>query len=112
MFHTSTVLISAGREEWVCRTVEEVPPHLRRRLIKSTNGSNSATILIADRRGRLEIARALRKLPSSTQRRLRRSMGEASSKYRHLPANRRYLLLVVAIMFLLASIAVVFSHRW
>jgi len=111
MFHTSTVLISAGSEEWVSRTVEEVPPHLRRRLLKSTNGANSATILIADRRGRVEIARALRKLPASTQRRLRRTMGETSSKF-YLPAGRRKLLLVFAIMALLAAVAIVFNHRW
>ena len=36
---------------------------LRTRLLKSTNGANSATILIADRRGRKEISRAMRKLP-------------------------------------------------
>ena len=37
--------------------------------MESTNGSNSATILIADRRGREEIAKLVRKLPGSAQRR-------------------------------------------
>ncbi len=112
MFHTSTVLISTGGEEWVCRTVEEVPPHLRRRLLKSTNGANSATILIADRRGRLEIAKALRKLPASTQRRLRRSMQGTETQLRRLAPRRRSVLLVFSMMALLAAIAIVFSHRW
>ncbi len=111
-FHTSTVLISTRGEEWVCRTVEEVPPHLRRRLLKSTNGANSATILIADRRGRIEIARALKKLPASAQRRLRHSIEGAPAGFRRLAPLRRNLLLVFAVMALLAAIAIVFSHRW
>src|SRR5690348_1751989 len=70
VFQTSTVLISASGADLVYRSVEEVPAVLRSRLMKSTNGSNSATILIADRRGRQEIARAMRNLPGPAQRRL------------------------------------------
>ena len=70
VFQTSTVLISSGGADLVYRSVEEVPAGLRSRLVKSTNGSNSATILIADRRGRQEIARAMRNLPGPAQRRL------------------------------------------
>ena len=44
-----------------------MPADLRRRLEKSTNGIHSATILIADRRGRDEIARALDGLPTEFQ---------------------------------------------
>src|SRR5271157_5495247 len=66
---SSTILISAGQTDAVYRSVKEVPPPLRRKLLKSTNGLNSATILIADRRGREEIARAIQNLPSSLQRR-------------------------------------------
>ncbi len=92
--------------------MEEVPPQLRSRLLKTTNGANSATILIADRRGRKEIARAMRKLPASTQRRLRRSMQGPQSKLRRLAPRRRALLLVFSVMALMAAIAIVFSHRW
>lgn len=70
LFQTSTVLISADGADMVYRSVDEVPAGLRSRLLKSTNSSNSATILIADRRGRKEIARAMRKLPGPAQRRL------------------------------------------
>jgi hypothetical protein len=70
LFQTSTVLISADGADLVYRSVDEVPAGLRTRLLKSTNGNNSATILIADRRGRKEIARAMRKLPGPSQRRL------------------------------------------
>ncbi len=66
---SATILISSGETEAVYRSVKEVPAPLRRKLLRSTNGLNSATILIADRRGRDEIARAIRNLPASLQRR-------------------------------------------
>ena len=52
-----------GGAERVYRSVDEVPARLRNRLLKTTNGANSATILIADRNGRKEIDKAMRKLP-------------------------------------------------
>ena len=61
-FQVSSVLISTSGSDRVYRSVDEVPAGLRTRLLKSTNSPNSATILIADRRGRKEIARAVRKL--------------------------------------------------
>ena len=68
----SLVLISSGRTNAVYGSVEEVPEPLRRQLIKSTSGLNSATILIADRRGRDQITRAIRSLPDAMQGRLLR----------------------------------------
>ena len=59
------VLISVGETEAVYRSVKDVPAPLRRKLLKCTNGLNAATILIADQRGREEIARAMQNLPSS-----------------------------------------------
>ena len=44
---TSTILISSGERQTVYRSVEEVPDSLKRQLIRSTNGLNSATIVIA-----------------------------------------------------------------
>jgi hypothetical protein len=44
--------------------VDEVPEALKRQLLRSTNGLNSATIVIADRQGRKEIAKAIRSLPA------------------------------------------------
>ena len=67
---SSTILIYAGATQAAYRSVDEVPPGLRERLIESTNSLNSATIIIADRRGRKEIAKAIRNLPQSAQRRL------------------------------------------
>ena len=60
---TSTILISSGESQTVYRSVEEVPDSLKRQLLRSTNGLNSATIVIADRQGRKEIAKAIRNLP-------------------------------------------------
>jgi class 3 adenylate cyclase len=115
LFQTSTVLISAGGADLVYRSVEEVPARLRTRLLKSTNGANSATILIADRRGRQEIAKAMRSLPGPAQRRLMHSILGAETAAHALawltPARRRIVLAVVMLL-TLATIAIVFTHRW
>ena len=62
---TSTILISSGERQNVYRSVDEVPDSLKQQLVKSTSGLNSATIVIADREGRKEIAKAIRNLPAS-----------------------------------------------
>ena len=62
---TSTILISSGEKQNVYRSVEDVPDSLKQQLVKSTSGLNSATIVIADREGRKEIAKAIRNLPAS-----------------------------------------------
>jgi hypothetical protein len=60
---TSTILISTGETRRVYRSVDEVPDPLKRQLLRSTNGPSSATIVIADRKGRKQMARAIRSLP-------------------------------------------------
>ena len=67
---TSTIFIAKAGKTQVYHSVHEVPPGLRKELEESTNGFNSATILIADRRGREEILRALDTLPSGLRSRL------------------------------------------
>jgi hypothetical protein len=71
---SSTIFISVGNKTEVYRSVEDVPPTLRKRLEQSTNGINSATILIADRKGKEEIVRAIRGLPSGLRSRLTTSL--------------------------------------
>ena len=109
-FQTSTVLISTGRADRVYRSVDEVPARLRSRLLKTTNGANSATILIADKKGRKEIDKALRKLPANSQRRMVHSMlsGEPSVDPMGwlTPAIRRAIAIVVALLAVLVAIAV------
>ncbi|HWZ32999.1 MAG TPA: hypothetical protein VNX18_16775 [Bryobacteraceae bacterium] len=71
---TSTIFIAKGGRTQVFHSVNEVPPRLRKQLEESTNSFNSATILIADRRGREEIVRALNGLPSTLRTRLATSL--------------------------------------
>ena len=71
---TSTIFIAKSGGTQVYRSVSEIPDRLRKELEESTNSFNSATILIADRRGREEIVKALNGLPSSLRSRLANSL--------------------------------------
>jgi len=115
LFQTSTVVISSGGAHMVYRSVDEVPVRLRTKLIKSTNGSNSATILIADRRGRKQISRVMRSLPANAQRRLMSSMlgGDSSAgPWPWLTPARKRAILALLALFTLALVGIVFGHRW
>jgi len=114
MYQSSTVLISAGGADLVYRSVEEVPASLRTRLLQSTNGGNSATILIADQRGRREISKAMRALPGPAQRRLLDSvLGRADPAAASwlTPARKRIILGLVVLM-ILTTVALIYAHRW
>ena len=56
----STVLVSSGNRLVSYRSVDEVPLEIRRRFLDHTAGLRTATILIADRKGREELLRAAR----------------------------------------------------
>ncbi|HYL36636.1 MAG TPA: hypothetical protein VEV17_12050 [Bryobacteraceae bacterium] len=79
---SSTIFISVGSRTEVYRSVEDVPPGLRKQLEQSTNGIHSATILIADRKGKEEIVRAIRGLPSSLRSRLSSSLRDETPSAR------------------------------
>jgi hypothetical protein len=53
-----TVLVSSGDRLTAYRSVEEVPVEIRRRFLDRTGDLRTATILIADRKGREELLRA------------------------------------------------------
>jgi len=91
---SSTIFISVGDKTQVFRSVDDVPPRLRKKLEQSTNGINSATILIADRRGREEIVRAIRGLPSGVRSRFAASLRKdaAADEETNLPRPVRILL--------------------
>ncbi|MEO8593115.1 MAG: hypothetical protein ABI759_07330 [Candidatus Solibacter sp.] len=114
MFQTSTVLISTSGSEQVYRSVEEVPAGLRTRLLKSTNGANSATILIADRRGRQEIAKAMRNLPGPVQKRWMQSLLATEAASTALdwltPPRRRAILVIIALITLAAMVTLLRMH--
>lgn len=77
---TSTILISADQTDAVFRSIQEVPENLRKRLLDSTTNLNATTILIADRRGKEEISKAIRKLPGGNQRRLLQSITDGDAR--------------------------------
>ena len=59
---SSTIFIATDEGTRVYRSLDEVPPGLLRKLRTSTRGINSGTILIADKRGRQELERALQQV--------------------------------------------------
>ncbi len=67
---SSTIFICTGGDTKIYHSVCDIPVPLRHRLEKTTQSQNSATILIADRRGREELVRALQGEPSSVRCRL------------------------------------------
>ena len=103
---SSTIFISVGDKTQVFRSVDDVPPPLRKKLEQSTNGINSATILIADRRGREEIARAIRGLPSGVRSRFAASLRKDADDDSKLPRQVRMLLRNWAEILLPAAIGV------
>jgi hypothetical protein len=82
---SSTIFISKGDRTRVYRSVGEIPQGLRKELEESTNGFNSATILIADRRGREEVRRALKGMPSALRTRFAPSF--ESPVVSHVPSS-------------------------
>ena len=107
---TASILISAGDSEGVYRSVDDLPEPLRAKFTVATQGLNSATILIADKRGREEIARALRKLPLTSQRRLFRSFPDAAPQTMRLSIANVVGLLLAGSTGLL--VWMILSHRW
>ena len=112
VMQTSIVMISTGGDDLVFRSVDEVPSRLRTKLLRSTNGSNSATILIADRRGRKQVARALRALPSPTPRRLmHNALGRRGSLSEWLTPPRKRAAVAVLLLLALLIVAAIFRLR-
>jgi hypothetical protein len=113
MYQSSTVLISAGGADLVYRSVEEVPASLRTKLLESTNGGNSGTILIADQRGRREIAKAMRALPGPSRQRLLDSvLGREDPVESWLTPARKRIILGLVVLMVLATLALLYAHRW
>jgi hypothetical protein len=84
---SSTIFISVGNRTEVYRSVADVPPPLRKKLEQSTNGINSATILIADRKGKEEIVRAIRGLPLNLRSKIGTSLEEKESREEAKPTQ-------------------------
>jgi hypothetical protein len=115
VFQTSTVLIFESGGSKMFGSVQEVPARLRTRLLRSTNGSNAATILIADRRGRREIAKAMRKLSSQGQQRITAALLGLNGTSRAsalLTPGRRKALVTAVFLIAIALIGFVFLRTF
>lgn len=91
---SSTIFIATSESTQVFRSVNEVPRSLRRKLNETTQSASSATILIADKRGREELVRALQGEPSSVHCRLADTIRARQSEKAALQRrqiSRRYL---------------------
>jgi hypothetical protein len=87
---SSTIFIAMGQETRVYRSVEDIPLRLRRRLVEYTQGLNSATILIADKRGRAELVRALQGHSTEVQCRLVDAMRSRQADETSKPQKKRF----------------------
>jgi hypothetical protein len=118
VFQTSAVLISARGTDMMYRSMDEVPRPWRTKLLQSTSSANSATILIADKRGREELARVMRSLGGTGSARQRRAMrvqsllaGTQSSREPLWDVRGRKAILLGALGLLAVGvIVVVFTH--
>ncbi|MGH9629700.1 MAG: hypothetical protein ACRD7E_15400 [Bryobacteraceae bacterium] len=101
----STIVISVGEKTHVFRSVDEVPAPLRRKLDETTTSGNSATILIADKRGREELIRSIQGHPSSVPFRVttkvkKRSSPSAAVRRLQIPGTVVVVLVVLAVLLL------------
>ncbi len=87
---TSTILIAAGGKTQVYRSIEEIPDRLREKVLASTRGMNSATILIADKAGREEILKAMRRTENDQHSGIVGAVTDAQ----HRPVRPRWLMAV------------------
>jgi hypothetical protein len=112
VYRTSTVLISKGGGGHVYRSVDEAPERLQAQLRRSLNSANAATILIADRRGRQEISKALRGLPGAGLRRLGMVGGLSPGIPGWLTPRRKALMAAAICTAALAVAAVLILLHW
>jgi hypothetical protein len=82
----STYIVSTNGTTEVYGSMKEVPPEHRQKLLAATSGPLSGTILIADERGREEIAKALEGAPTPLRSRFIDSL--ARKHQRRLGADR------------------------
>ena len=99
---SSTIFIATSEKTRVFRSIAEIPPDLRRQLNDSTQGLNSATILIADKRGREELVRAIQGRPTDVRCRLAdtiraREQGRSQQRHRIPPTLRHWLELLLPV---------------
>lgn len=65
-YKTSTILVSTGRRTRVFKSIEEMPAKLKKRVTENMAGPNSRTLVVADRRGREYLLKALKRAGEAT----------------------------------------------
>lgn len=102
----STIFVSVGEDLQIFRSMREVPPRLRKKLIECTTAASSEVIIIADRRGKKEIEKALESLPPESRTRFEAAVKEgkqgAFSLRRFRPWPEILLALITALIVLAA----------
>ncbi len=88
-FRCSTVFISEGGSTHVFRSIDDVPVPVKARIFDRARRGGSATIFIANRGGREQLARRLRGLPSSVRTRLEGGMEPSTPKPAPVTKARR-----------------------
>jgi class 3 adenylate cyclase len=112
-FKTSTFVIAEGDSFEVFHSLQEIPPGWRRKLEATTRSPRAATLLIADARGREEVAKALEGKPSLVDCRLavRRAIRrQAAARRRSLICPSRHLWLNALLA--LAAVAALAATLW
>jgi hypothetical protein len=87
---TSTVFVGVGKETRVFQSLDEVPEEIRRKFENTTGRGNSMSILIADQRGREELARSIQGLPSPVRSRLAELLRAGQPSARALAVRRMW----------------------
>jgi hypothetical protein len=105
---TSQVRISAGGEDRVYTSIDEVPPEVRKQIRRALNGPLSDTIVIADEAGRQRIFEAIRGLPPHLQKKVMAAVQVAGDPPPRL-SRRARIAIAVGIG---VGVAVLLAHLW
>lgn len=87
MQKVSTIVVGSGNTVRTYRSTEEMPPAVQRQMDRALSGENSATLLIADERGRQEILKSLRGQETDLDSRL---ISALATRQREQAAPRRW----------------------
>jgi len=87
MQKVSTIVVGSGNTVRTYRSAEEMPPAVQRQMDQALSGENSATLLIADERGRQEILKSLRGQETDLDSRL---ISALASRRKDQPAPRSW----------------------
>jgi hypothetical protein len=88
-YKTSTILVSTGSRTRVFKSLDEMPGELRKRVSENIAGPNSRTLVVADRRGREYLMKALHSSAASVPvRKIRKNPGRVE---REMPAGQYWI---------------------